>query len=110
VGQDLGITLDRENFRRRAHAAGIRSSTDRVVLDVETGGARMRIRVLHHPTGSLEEREVDALVCAFPTEPADELWSELRDGPLPVHRIGDCLAPRRIDAAVVDGHRVAVNL
>jgi 2,4-dienoyl-CoA reductase (NADPH2) len=110
VGQDLGITLDRENFRRRAHAAGIRSSADRMVLDVETGGARTRVHVLHHPTGALEEREVDALVCAFPTEPADELWSELRDGSLPVHRIGDCLAPRRIDAAVVDGHRVAVNL
>ena len=34
VGQDLGLTLDREGFRRRAHAAGIRCRTDLAVLGV----------------------------------------------------------------------------
>ena len=28
----------------------------------------------------------------------------------PVHRVGDCLAPRRAHAAVIEGHRVAVAL
>ncbi len=35
VGQDLGLTLDREGFRRRAYAACIVSTTDRVVVDVD---------------------------------------------------------------------------
>ncbi|MCW0213874.1 MAG: mycofactocin system FadH/OYE family oxidoreductase 2 [Pseudonocardia sp.] len=110
AGQDLGITLDRENFRRRARAAGIRTSTDRIVTDVLPEADRFRVRILRHHTGTVEERLVDAVVCAVATEPADTLWAELRDGPVPVHRIGDCLAPRRIDAAVADGHRIAVNL
>jgi 2,4-dienoyl-CoA reductase (NADPH2) len=29
---------------------------------------------------------------------------------LAVHRAGDCVAPRRAHAAVVEGHRVAVAL
>jgi 2,4-dienoyl-CoA reductase (NADPH2) len=27
-----------------------------------------------------------------------------------VHRVGDCLAPRRAHAAVIEGHRVAVSI
>ncbi|GAA4708374.1 FAD-dependent oxidoreductase [Pseudonocardia yuanmonensis] len=105
VGQDLGLTLDREGFRRRAHAAGIRLTTDRLVTAVEPG----RVTLVHHPTGRTETREVDAVVCAVPAEPDDALWSTLRDRP-GVHRIGDCLAPRRMDAALRDGERLAVNL
>jgi len=105
VGQDLGLTLDREGFRRRAHAAGIRLTPERVLTGVDGG----RARLLHHLTGRSEEREVDAVVCAVPAEPRDRLWSTLRGRP-GVHRIGDCLAPRRMDAAIRDGERVAVHL
>ncbi|MFC5948783.1 mycofactocin system FadH/OYE family oxidoreductase 2 [Pseudonocardia lutea] len=105
VGQDLGLTLDREGFRRRAHAAGIRLTTDRLVTTVAPG----RATLVHHPTGRTETREVDAVVCAIPAEPDDALWPTLRERP-GVHRIGDCLAPRRMDAAVRDGERLAVSL
>jgi len=40
----------------------------------------------------------------------DTLWHELRGAPFPVHRIGDCLAPRRAHAAVLEGERVAAAL
>ncbi|MCE0761592.1 mycofactocin system FadH/OYE family oxidoreductase 2 [Pseudonocardia kujensis] len=105
VGQDLGLTLDREGFRRRAHAAGIRLTTARLVTAVEPG----RATLVHHPTGRSETREVDAVVCAVPAEPDDALWSTLRHR-AGVHRIGDCLAPRRMDAALRDGERLAVSL
>ncbi|WP_337830641.1 oxidoreductase [Pseudonocardia sp. TMWB2A] len=42
VGQDLGLTLDREGFRRRAHAAGIRCRTDLAVLGVLRRGEQSR--------------------------------------------------------------------
>jgi 2,4-dienoyl-CoA reductase (NADPH2) len=106
VAQDLGTTLDAELFHRRAHAAGIRLTTDRVVTGVDGG----RVTVLHHPTGAVEERWVDAVVAVVPPEPDDALWPLLRGGPRPVHRIGDCLAPRRVPSAVVEGDRVAVQL
>lgn len=115
VGQDLGLTLDREGFRRRAHAAGIRCSTDRAVLGVLrrgqqsaggpgcAGGPVCTVELLHHPTGRAERREVGAVVAATATVPASRLWTALADGPWPVHRIGDALAPRRFDAAIREG-------
>lgn len=106
VAQDLGTTLDMELFHRRAHAAGITLTTDRVV----TGAVDGRVDVLHHPTGRSEHRAVDWVVAVVPPEPDDALWTALRDGPVPVHRIGDCLAPRRVPSAIVEGHRVGVAL
>jgi mycofactocin system FadH/OYE family oxidoreductase 2 len=106
VAQDLGTTLDMELFHRRADAAGITLTTDRVIV-----GARGReLDVLHHTVGTVERRRADWVVCAVHPEPDDALWRVLRDGPRPVHRIGDCLTPRRVPAAVVEGHRVAVAL
>ncbi len=110
VGQDLGLTLDREGFRRRAHAAGIATATDRVVLDVRGEPGALDVTLLHHPTGAHEHRRVDAVVHALSTTPCEDLWTTLRDGPIPVHRIGDCLAPRRIDAAVREGEQVAAEV
>ncbi|NWJ73416.1 mycofactocin system FadH/OYE family oxidoreductase 2 [Pseudonocardia sp. ICBG1122] len=117
VGQDLGLTLDREGFRRRAHAAGIRCRTDLAVLGVLRRGEQSRgeqscaksdctVELLHHPTGRTERRDVGAVVAATATVPATRLWAALAGGPWPVHRIGDALTPRRFDAAIREGRLV----
>jgi hypothetical protein len=106
VGQDLGITLDLETWNLKAYAKGIRQSTDLVPMGIEDGA----LTLLHHPTGVNERRPFDWIVCAVHQTPEDELWNELRDAEFPVHRVGDCLAPRRAHSAVVEGHRVAVAL
>ncbi|NMH98075.1 mycofactocin system FadH/OYE family oxidoreductase 2 [Pseudonocardia acidicola] len=112
VGQDLGVTLDMETFNVRAHAKGIKQTTDRVIMGAaaheETGG--VTLQMLHHTVGANLEPTYDWVVCAVPQAPEDGLWHELKDAGLPVHRVGDCLAPRRAHAAVVEGHRVAVSL
>jgi mycofactocin system FadH/OYE family oxidoreductase 2 len=111
VGQDLGITLDLETWNVKAHAKGIRQSTDLVAMGVgETEDGRLRLDLQHHPTGAAQERTCDWVVCSVHQEPEDELWHALRGAGFPVHRVGDCLAPRRAHAAVVEGHRVAVAL
>jgi 2,4-dienoyl-CoA reductase (NADPH2) len=66
------------------------------------------VRLLHHPTGAVEERDVDWLVVAAPPRADDELWTALRGSGLEVHRVGDCLAPRRAGAATLDGDRVGL--
>jgi hypothetical protein len=135
VGQDLGITLDMETFNVRAHAKGIRQATDLVVLGVGSRRrarlrrrrrARLRRRVrragpgpdgggvvltlLHHPTGESAQRHCDWVVCAVHQAPEETLWQQLQAAPFEVHRIGDCVTPRRAHAAVIEGHRVAVAI
>lgn len=106
AAQDLGLTLDLPGFHRRAHAAGIVLTTDRVVLD----GCDGAVTVLHHPTGDVQERHYDAVISALPAVPDDGLWRALRDGPVPAFRIGDAVAPRRADAAIREGDRVGTQL
>ncbi|MGY1691693.1 mycofactocin system FadH/OYE family oxidoreductase 2 [Geodermatophilus sp. SYSU D01105] len=106
VGQDLGLTLDRPRWQRRAAELGIRQSTDLVVQGVE---GRV-VRLLHHPTGGAEQRRADWVVVATHARADDELWHALRDSGLEVHRVGDCLAPRRAGAATLDGDRVGAAL
>jgi 2,4-dienoyl-CoA reductase (NADPH2) len=111
VGQDLGITLDLETWNVRAHAKGIGQATDLVPLGARASDEDgVVLQLQHHPTGRDVERQCDWVVTVTHPDPEDSLWRELRGGPVPVHRIGDCLAPRRAHAAVVEGHRVAVSL
>jgi 2,4-dienoyl-CoA reductase (NADPH2) len=112
VGQDLGVTLDMETWTMRAHAKGIVQRTDEVVRGAAAAddGTGLVLQVLRHMTGETVERRYDWVVCAVPPAPEDELWHGLKGSGLPVHRVGDCLAPRRAHAAVVEGHRVGVAL
>jgi 2,4-dienoyl-CoA reductase (NADPH2) len=117
VGQDLGITLDLETWNVRAHAKGIRQATDLVPLglaetdSLEGGeGGGLVLQLQHHPTGADRNRVCDWVVCSVHQQPDDFLWRELRGAEFPVHRIGDCLAPRRAQAAIIEGHRVAAAL
>jgi 2,4-dienoyl-CoA reductase (NADPH2) len=111
VGQDLGITLDLEMWNVRAQAKGIRQATDLVPLGAAAGdGSRIELHLQHHPTGEDRNRSCDWVVCCLHQEPEDGLWHALKASAFSVHRIGDCLAPRRAHAAVVEGHRVAVSL
>ncbi|MGY1635771.1 mycofactocin system FadH/OYE family oxidoreductase 2 [Geodermatophilus sp. SYSU D00742] len=106
VGQDLGLTLDAPRWRARAAGLGIRETTDLVVEGVE---GRV-VRLLHHPTGARQERTVDWVVVATHARADDELWRALAGSGLEVHRVGDCLAPRRASAATLDGERVGAAL
>ena len=102
VGQDLGITLDMENWWMRAGAKGIAQSTDLVPM----GYAEGVLTLLHHPTGANETRSPDWVVLAVPPSPVEWLYNDLLAAGVNVQRVGDCIAPRRAHAAVIDGERV----
>ncbi len=111
VGQDLGVTLDLELWNVKAHAAGITQHTDLVPMAVRDGDADGVVLTLqHHPTGTDVERACHWIVVAGHQHPEDDLFHALADAPFAVHRVGDCLAPRRAHAAVIEGERVAVAL
>jgi NADPH-dependent 2,4-dienoyl-CoA reductase/sulfur reductase-like enzyme len=101
VGQDLGITLDMENWWMRAGAKGIVQTTDLVPMGVDG----RTLTLLHHPTGTNVTRTPDWIVLAVPASPVEWLYLDLRAAGVSVERVGDCVAPRRAHAAVVEGER-----
>jgi hypothetical protein len=55
-------------------------------------------------TGAQETIEgVDSVVLATGAKANDELYLALKDEVANVHRIGDCLAPRKLDHAIYEG-------
>lgn len=110
VGQDLGVTLDLELWTIAAADRGVVCTPDVTVAAADAVGDRMRVVLGHHPTGTDRVRTVDWVVAVTQPAPEDTLWQELRGAPFGVHRIGDCLAPRRAHAAVLEGERVAAVL
>lgn len=106
VGQDLGITLDMENWWIRAGAKGIVQSTDLVPM----GFAGGELTLLHHPTGVNHTRRPDWVVLAVPPTPVEWLYNDLKSTGVSVERVGDCVAPRRAHAAVVDGERAGSSI
>jgi mycofactocin system FadH/OYE family oxidoreductase 2 len=101
VGQDLGITLDMEQWWIRASDKGIVQTTDLVPMGMDGG----MLTLLHHPTGTNVTRRPDWVVLAVSPAPVEWLYRELVESGVSVERAGDCVAPRRAHAAVVDGER-----
>ncbi len=107
VGQDLGVTLDLEHWNTKAAAKSIRQRTELVPM----GWADGTLTLLHHPTGTNEDVRCDWVVLAVPAQPVERLYHELvGTRGVEVHRIGDCVAPRRAHAAVIEGNRVGALL
>ena len=110
VGQDLGITLDMENWWMRAGAKGIVQSTDLVAMGMGEPSDRRTLELLHHPTGVTVTRAPDWVVLAVPPRPVERLYHELKVAGVSVERVGDCVAPRRAHAAVIEGDRAGVAI
>ena len=55
-------------------------------------------------------RDIDTVVLAAGGMAEDRLYQQLKGQAPEVKAIGDCLQPRDIEMAVVEGHRVAIEL
>jgi 2,4-dienoyl-CoA reductase (NADPH2) len=103
VSSQLGATGELAPWYREAAALGIELRALTTVLEVEPEALRLR-----HRFGAGEERlEADCVVLADHELPDDELYHRVA-GKLPrveVLRVGDCLAPRRVLHAVLEGGR-----
>jgi hypothetical protein len=71
---------------------------------------RRVLDLLHHPTGVTLTRAPDWIVLAVPSSPVEWLYHDLKAAGLNVERIGDCVAPRRAHAAVIEGDRAGAAL
>ena len=106
AGQDLGLTLDMENWHRRVLALGVRIFTSVAPLGYERGCVQA---IEAYSSRMVEFGPFDTVVVANHGRPDDALYYALK-GRIEVHRAGDCVAPRRAGSAVNEGHRVALAL
>jgi 2,4-dienoyl-CoA reductase (NADPH2) len=100
VGQDLGVTLDLENWYRQARRLGITCTPNYSVLSIEDGV----VTALHNYSGQMVTfPKVDTVVLAIHRKADDSLYDALDGSGFELHRAGDCVAPRRAHAAIIEG-------
>ncbi len=107
-------TLEQGHAQRRLVALGVEIVTHRSLAAIDAGEAELTCLV----TGRRETRPAGTVVMVTSREPEDALYRDLAAEPgalaeagiASLTRIGDCLAPATIAAAVYAGHRYAREL
>ncbi|NJO55169.1 MAG: mycofactocin system FadH/OYE family oxidoreductase 2 [Rhodospirillales bacterium] len=102
VGQDLGVTLDLENWYRQARQLGITCTPNHSVISIENNV----VTALHNYSGQIVPfPAVDTIVLAVHRRADCQLYTALKGKVPELHRIGDCVAPRRAHAAIIEGEK-----
>jgi mycofactocin system FadH/OYE family oxidoreductase 2 len=103
VSSELAQTLDLGLWYQRALSKGITFSPQTVVREISGD------TVVVADVFSREERRiegVDTVVLALYSEPNQELYFTLKEHGMEIYRVGDCIAPRGVSQAVLDGNRI----
>lgn len=104
VGGDLGITLDIELWYRRVLAKGVKPTANHFLAGLGPNSAT----IVNNYTGQSRQIEQVALaVMAMPQSANDSLYQQLLGRVKELYRVGDCVAPRRVEHAILDGERTA---
>lgn len=103
VGDQLGPLQDLFLTRQRLAKKGVTFTPDIAVLEIQ-GTLVKGLNVYSNET--MEFQGYDTVVLAAGNVSMDRLYFDLK-GKIPeLYRIGDCVAPRKTDIAIVEGHRV----
>jgi NADPH-dependent 2,4-dienoyl-CoA reductase/sulfur reductase-like enzyme len=102
VGHDLASSHDIVQWMQKALAAGVVLTTHTTVTRIEPGRVMLTDRFAE---GEII-RPVDAVVLGTYERPEQDLYFALKGQVPHLFRIGDCVAPRRIEQAIFEGRRV----
>jgi NADPH-dependent 2,4-dienoyl-CoA reductase/sulfur reductase-like enzyme len=103
VGDQLGPLQDLYLTRQRLARKGVTFTPDIAVLEIQ-GTLVKGLNVYSNET--MEFDGYDTVVLAAGNVSLDRLYFDLKGKVPELYRIGDCLAPRKTDMAIVEGHRV----
>ncbi len=107
VGDKLGPLQDFQMARRRLAQKGITFETDVAVFEIQG----LLTKAVHCYTGEMREITGHATVVLVAGHQAEEeLYFGLKGKVSPLFRIGDCLAPRKLDSAILEGHRLGRSI
>lgn len=103
VGGQLGPLQDLYLTRQRLAKKGVTFTPDIAVLEIQG----TLIKGLHvYSNETMDFEGYDTVVLAAGNQSMDRLYFDLKGKVQELYRIGDCVAPRKTDMAIVEGHRV----
>jgi mycofactocin system FadH/OYE family oxidoreductase 2 len=103
VGTDLGPIQDLYLTRQRLLQKGVTFTPDFAVMEIKelgVNGFNVYSNQWHTFTG------YDSIVLAMGNRVEDGLYRALKGKVRELYRIGDCVAPRKIDMAILEGEKV----
>ena len=101
VASELGPTQDLYLTRQRLLQKGVTFTPDFAVMEIE-GTAVKGFNVYSNEWSTIDG--YDSVVAALGNDADDELYFALKGRVRELHRIGDCVAPRRVDSAILEGY------
>jgi 2-enoate reductase len=104
VGKDI-VTTEMMGFRRRLKERQINILINSGITRIEPKSV-----VVVDNEGNKQELAVDTVVIAVRRKANSSLIEALRDVDREVYAVGDCVAPRKMRAAFLDGFRVGVQI
>ena len=107
IGDKLGPLQDFQLARSRLAQKGVELISDVAVFQI----AENKAQAVHCYTGEMMEfADQAAIVLVASHQAQDQLYRELESKVADLYRIGDCLAPRKLDMAIFEGHRLGREL
>jgi mycofactocin system FadH/OYE family oxidoreductase 2 len=103
IGGNLGPLQDLYLTRQRLAKKGVTSTPDIAVLEIQ-GRVVKGLNVYSNEMMDFEN--YDTIVLAAGKVSHDQLYFDLKGKVKELYRIGDCVAPRKMDMAIIEGHRV----
>ncbi len=103
IGSALGPLQDLYLTRNRLATKGVTFTPDIAVLEIQ-GTLVKGLNV--YSNEMIDFDGYDTVVLASGNDANDGLYFELKDKVDEIHRVGDCVAPRKTDMAIIDGHRI----
>jgi uncharacterized FAD-dependent dehydrogenase len=104
-GGDIELSFVPETYRRIS-AKGITITPNTLVNRIDA----TRIELKDRYTNQLRTVSSDTVVLAMGNQTEASLYFALKGRVEALHRIGDCLAPRQLDSAILDGERIGRTL
>jgi mycofactocin system FadH/OYE family oxidoreductase 2 len=102
VGRDLVATHDLVLWKQRVLSHGIVLTPHTTVVRIEPG----KVIVVDRFSEGERALPADSVVLGTYDCPSQELYMALKDRIPHLYRIGDCVAPRRIEQAILEGRRI----
>lgn len=103
VGSDLLGTLDLAHVVPRVKASGTPLTGQQFVERIDG----QRVEIYDVWGGPRRTVEADTVVLAMMRRPNEELYLQLSDGDASVERVGDVVAPRKIEAVIYEAEELA---